>query len=170
MTSIRCITPNKLELTLNIEDLPFDATEHQVADWFERVLSVDRWLATHGFTPVPIAKSGGGNWNGGKANNTPRHWIDADGDLIYVFIAYVESKEKTAELKKEWGAKLKAATGLGYEVDKNKFKDDKGREQWVWVFPKTAWRGIVDTLPETEFEYKQAFKTRVEAALAKAQA
>ncbi len=161
MTQLQAITPNGYTLTLTCHP--------DEVDQLQWILDADKWLKANGFTALPVPKSGG-NWGGGKANAL-RHWIDIKNEMIYVYFGYVESKENSTKIRNEYLAKIRETTGIGSQADTETFgKDDKGRAIYTYPYPLKAWRGIVDALPTTEFEYKEAFKTRVEAALAKAQA
>lgn len=161
MTEIKCLTPNGLEITI-----PFAAIEQVGLDqWLEDVLELDRVLVRAGFKPLPLPKSGGGNW-GNKPQST-RHWIECVDNVLHVYIAYTESKERTAEIKKEWASKIKEATGLGYDVDSETWKDEKGRAQWTFTYPIKVGRELLAVLPESEFERKPTLKARLDAAAKK---
>jgi len=156
MTQLQAISPNGFTATITCPE-----SEPDVFGW---LLEIDKWLAANNFKPIPVAKSGG-NW--GNKPQATRNWVEAVDSVLHVYIAYTESKEKTAELKKEWASKIKEATGLGYEVDSETWKDDKGRAQWTFTYPIKVGRELLAVLPENEFERRPTLKARLEAAAKK---
>ena len=162
--TIKCTTPKGFEITIPFYDYDPDS---DLVRWFEDLLSFDNALAGYGFKPMPTPKSGGG-WNKGGNTSTPRNWIDVKDNTIYIYYAFVESKEKSAEIRKAWGDKLKEATGISPNTDKETFgQDAKGYAIYTYTYPTKYWAQIVGTLPESEFEYRPTFKARVEQALKK---
>ncbi len=157
MTQLQALSPNGYTLTLTCHP--------DEVDQLQWILDADKWLKANGFTALPVPKSG--NWNKDGKPNTPRNWVEAVDSVLHVYIAYTESKEKTAELKKEWASKIKEATGLGYEVDSETWKDDKGRAQWTFTYPIKVGRELLAVLPEDLFERKATLKARLEAAAKK---
>lgn len=157
--TIKCLTPNDFEITLTEEITPDQAEEY--------LLTWDKWLKSNGFKPLPIPKSGGGNWNkGGNAVPRPKNWVDVDPDkpILYVNLAWHgENKEQNDTYKIEWANKLEAATGVRYTLDTSKV-DEKGKKLYLWVFPLAKGRELLAALPDSEFERRPTLQARLEAA------
>lgn len=158
MTKISALSPNGFTIELTCPD-----SETDVFGW---LLEIDGWLKQNHFQPLPIPKSGGGNWNkGGNAAPRPKNWVDIDPDkpILYVNLAWHgENKEQNDAYKIEWANKLEAATGVRYTLDTSKV-DEKGKKLYLWVYPLAKGRELLAALPDSEFERRPALQARLDA-------
>lgn len=158
MTQIQALSPHGYTVTFTYQDDP----EYLPSEW---VLDMDKWLSQNGFAPLPVPKSGGGNWNKDGKPNTPRNWIEAEGNSLYVYFAWVgKDKAENDANKKVWIDKIHAATGVMPSTDHELFgKDAKGRDIWTYVYPITKGRELLEVLPADSFERKPKLQARLDA-------
>lgn len=156
--TIKCLTPNDFEVTMTEEVAPEQSEEY--------LLTWDKWLKSNGFKPLPVPKSGGGNWNKDGKSNTPRNWIEAEGNSLYVYFAWQgKDKAENDANKKAWLEKIQAATGVMGTTEHELFgKDSKGRDIWTYVYPVVKGRELLEVLPVDQFERRPKLQSRLDAA------
>ena len=155
MTNIKALSPHGFTIEITCPE--------SESDPFAWLLDIDNLLSANHFAPLPIPKSGGGTWNKDGKSNTPRNWVDVVDNVLHVYVAYVESKEKTTEIKKALAATIKEKTGLGYDTDTTTFKDDKGKAQWTMTYPIKVGRELLELLPPEQFERRPTLQARLDA-------
>jgi hypothetical protein len=156
MTKISALSPNGFTVEITCPE--------SEADYGAWLLEADKWLTKSGFKPLPIAKSGGGNWNkDGKP--AAKNWVDVDpvSPVLYVCLAWHgKNKDENDTYKIEWANKLEAATGVRYTLDTSK-QDETGKKLYLWVYPLKVGAKLLDVLPEAEFERRPTLQARLDA-------
>ncbi len=157
MTNIKALSPHGFTIEITCPE--------SESDPFSWLLDIDKWLADNHFAPLPIPKSGGGNWNKDGKSNTPRNWIEAEGNSLYVYFAWSgRDKAENDANKKAWLEKIQAATGVMGTTEHELFgKDSKGRDIWTYVYPVVKGRELLEVLPPDEFERKPKLQARLDA-------
>ena len=158
MTKISALSPGGFTIELTCPD-----DEHDPVVW---LLTQDMRLQELRFKPLPVPSYGGGGNRGGN-NNTPRNWIEAEGNNLYIYFAWSgKDKAENDANKKAWLDKIKEATGIIGIAEHELFgQDAKGRDIWTYVYPITKGRELLEVLPADQFERKPKLADR----LAKAQ-